>query len=1040
MTPFWKLKKVQLFICCFLMVGIVSLLLFPETSLAGSPQKQPHILLLNSYHPGFRWSDGEQAGILETLKAKHPDVQLHIEYLDTKNFSKPDHYNFLCENLSYKYSGQQFSVIIAMDNAALEFLVKCGKQLFGDTPVVFCGVSNFSPDMLNGITGFTGVVERHDVRPTIELMLRLHPDAREIYAVVDDTLTGREVRRNVESLLPMLSRQVTVTFTDNPTIEEIVSQTRNLGPDSLILLLPFSRDRNGKVVGHQELNRLVSADSPVPVYVFREERMGPGVMGGYLQEGANHGRQAAQLVLRILQGEAASSIPVIFDPPGHAIFDYQQLKRFGIRESALPRDSRILNKPASLYESYRETVWAILSFVFLLLCVIVALLINIRKRRQVEDVLGRQRAMLREVLDMTPQSIFWKDRESVYLGCNAVFAKTVGLADPEQIVGKTDFDLPWPREEAEAYRADDREVIAINRAKRHIVEPLQQADGSRLWIDTSKVPLQDSQGQAYGVLGVYEDVTEKKKVEEQLRLAQFTIDNAQDCIFLVDEDGRFHFVNESACRRLGYAREELLAMRVFDIAPNLHENRWPEHWRELMEKGSMAFETVQRTKDGEVFPVEVNINWVTQHGKAFNCAFTRDISERKCADEERKKLEMQLRQSQKMEAIGTLAGGIAHDFNNILSVIFGYAELAMIEDDDPVKRREDLDQVLAGAVLAKELVRQILAFSRKSEQQKQPLQISLTVKESLKMMRASIPATIEIRQQINSEGAVLADPSQVYQIVMNLCANASYAMRGKGGILTVSLDEVNLSPEECGCYTGGKPGRYLKLDVSDTGCGITPEIKDNIFEPYFTTKPLGEGTGMGLAVVHGIVKSHNGHISVASEVGQGTSVHVYLPLIEAETAFLPADRPVVEDIDGHGEQILFVDDEEQICAYVGTVLKKHGYQVAVFADAEEAFREFEKQIDRFDLLITDMSMPHMTGTELAQRVRAARPGMPVIFCTGHSFLGDREKAMAMEASDFLNKPVASRELLEVIHKAIGKNRCSGSKDDGTWGEKSTSAD
>ena len=404
-------------------------------------------------------------------------------------------------------------------------------------------------------------------------------------------------------------------------------------------------------------------------------------------------------------------------------------------------------------------------------------------------------------------------------------------------------------------------------------------------------------------------------------------------------------------------------------------------------------------------------------GKVWGVAgLSEDISKRLLAEEEKTRLEFQLRQAQKMEAIGTLAGGIAHDFNNILSIIFGYNELAIMETD-PEKRLLHLKELKKGATRARELVAQILAFSRKAELRKQPLQVSLIVKEALKMLRASIPATIEIRQEIVSDGIILADPSQIHQIVMNLCTNAYQAMRETGGTLAVSLRETKIGAGEYG-YANLNPGNYLKLEVSDTGCGIDPKIQGKIFDPYFTTKKQGEGTGMGLAVVHGIVKSHHGHITVYSEPGKGTCFNVYLPLSEQNGAAILPDRTEPKKCPGKGERILFVDDEEQIRAVVETILTHNGYKVTTCADGVRALAEFKKKPDQFDLVITDMTMPAMTGAELAQKIMSLSPRTPVILCTGQSELINREKALAMGVRDYLNKPVLMETLLGAARKAL----------------------
>ena len=384
-------------------------------------------------------------------------------------------------------------------------------------------------------------------------------------------------------------------------------------------------------------------------------------------------------------------------------------------------------------------------------------------------------------------------------------------------------------------------------------------------------------------------------------------------------------------------------------------------------------------------------------------------------EEEKRKLESQLRQAQKMEAIGTLAGGIAHDFNNILSIIFGYNELAM-EEQNPEKRQQHLLELNKGAERAKELVGQILAFSRKAEQQKQPLQVSSIIKEALKMLRASIPATIEIKQDIASNGMVLADPTQIHQIIMNLCTNAYHAMRETGGILAVSLKEVAIGATEYS-YANIPKGRYLKLEVSDTGCGMDQKTQEKIFEPYFTTKKIGEGTGLGLAVVHGIVASHHGHITVYSEPGKGTGFHVYLPLTEQDASILP-DKTEPKELLGKGERVLFVDDEEQIRKVLGAILTRNGYHVTICADGVQALAKFQENPDQFDLVITDMTMPSMTGAELAQKILALRPQTPVILCTGHSELINREKAFALGICEYLTKPILMETFLGATRKAL----------------------
>ena len=395
-----------------------------------------------------------------------------------------------------------------------------------------------------------------------------------------------------------------------------------------------------------------------------------------------------------------------------------------------------------------------------------------------------------------------------------------------------------------------------------------------------------------------------------------------------------------------------------------------------------------------------------------------DITERKRAEEEKARLESQLIQAQKMESIGTLAGGIAHDFNNILFPIVGYTELARMQAKDDPKLSEYLNQVGEAASRATDLVRQILTFSRKAEQQKVPLQVSSVVKEALKLLRSSIPTSIEIRQEIATQALVLADPTQVHQIMMNLCTNSYQSMEKTGGVLAVSLKETEI-PHEKDLGREIRPGRYVVLEVSDTGCGMDKEKQAKIFEPYFTTKETGKGTGLGLAVVHGIVKDHQGMINVYSEPGRGTTFRVYLPMTEDQMHVAHADKKKAAPTKKH-EHILFVDDEERICSMAREYLAKYGYTVDVCSNGRDALFAIEQDLQAYDLLITDMTMPGMNGKELVRKVLTQRPDLPVRLCTGYSSLIDREDAATIGISAYVEKPVVMNDLIGRIKEVLKK--------------------
>jgi signal transduction histidine kinase len=378
--------------------------------------------------------------------------------------------------------------------------------------------------------------------------------------------------------------------------------------------------------------------------------------------------------------------------------------------------------------------------------------------------------------------------------------------------------------------------------------------------------------------------------------------------------------------------------------------------------------------------------------------------------------EAKLHQARKMEAIGVLAGGVAHDFNNILGIILGNAELAIDDIPEGNPAALNLKEIRTGCLRAKDVVRQLLSFSRRSELDKKPVSIAPVIIEALSLMRASISANIEIRQSISDDcGTVIAEPTQIHQLIINLCTNAAHAMTPAGGLLGIEASRIQLPGADGARYPGLKPGPYVRLTVSDTGCGMPPEIKRRIFEPYFTTKEIGKGTGMGLAVVHGIVKNHGGMIAVQSEPGQGSTFNIILPAVEGES---PDERPGPQAPPGGSESILLIDDEPALVNSIGAMLQRLGYRVESTTDPVRAGQIFESRPDAFDLVITDMAMPKITGDQLSLKILQLRPAMPIILCSGFSETMGPEQAKALGIRRYLEKPINMGNLARVIREVL----------------------
>jgi PAS domain S-box-containing protein len=482
-----------------------------------------------------------------------------------------------------------------------------------------------------------------------------------------------------------------------------------------------------------------------------------------------------------------------------------------------------------------------------------------------------------------------------------------------------------------------------------------------------------------------------------------------DSMYLVDRECRYLFANDIYLKRRGITLNEIIGRRYDDFHSAGDAGIFREKVKIVYDTGKpIQYEYISE-KDGNFFFRTFN-PVMDQEGKSITAV---TIASQNITD--RKRLEAQLIQSQKMEALGTLAGGIAHDFNNILSAMTGYAELARM-DTDAKNRQDNIDQILLACERGKNLVSQILAFSRKTSQEYKPVEMGNVVKEVIRLLNATLPSTISIRRKIVPEPCiVMGNPVQIQQALMNLCTNAAHAMGDKGGILEVKLSAMLVSPQPPSPSADLKAGHYVKLIVSDTGCGIDPVIVERIFDPFFTTKTTGEGTGLGLSAVYGIVKGHNGTITVKSEPGKGSTFNVYFPRVQTE---IKAETTAQETLPKGDGKILFIDDEAELAKMGRMMLESLGYSVVSCADSTEAVEEFLENPGQYDLVITDMTMPGMTGLDVTHAVLRVNPKIPVILCTGYSEIIDDMKAKQVGVREFLMKPIPMNTLATAVRKVL----------------------
>jgi PAS domain S-box-containing protein len=646
---------------------------------------------------------------------------------------------------------------------------------------------------------------------------------------------------------------------------------------------------------------------------------------------------------------------------------------------------------------------------------------EVLERKQAEKALLDNLQFMTTLIDTIPNPVFYKDADGKFLGCNTAYAETLGMTK-DNILGRRLIDVESiiSSDMAQHYHRQDMRLIE-NPGIQSYEERIRCADGVCRDYIFYKATFKDAEGLVAGLVGIMLDISDRKKVEKDLADSKNLFDafmqHLPGLAFMKDLEGKYIYVNEAFSRFTGKpARDQIGSSddRVWETetARLLQDN----DQKVLDSKSAQSnMETVRLPDEQERhlltarFPVFQDNELVSLGGISI------DITQRTQAQQQRQQLELQLQQAQKMEALGTLAGGIAHDFNNILAAIIGYSEIAVAESDEDSSTQGYLKRVLEAGERAQALVKQILAFSRQGEIEPKPVQVKLIVKEVLKLLRASLPATIEIVQKIDSDAMVMADPTQIHQVMMNLTTNAGYAMSAKGGTLTVSLRQMALERSFTDQHTDIEPGLYLKLTVSDTGTGIAPEHLNRVFDPFFTTKPKGEGTGMGLAVVHGIVSSLNGAIRVESTPEVSTRFEVFLPVIEDPQMLAHAP---VETLPVGKERILFVDDEVFQTDMLKQMLGLLGYQVTVRNQSPAALELFKQDPHAFDLVITDMIMPELTGDQLAVKMLELRPDLPIILATGYSARITEAKAKALGIRAYALKPLVMEKLAKMIRTVI----------------------
>jgi PAS domain S-box-containing protein len=884
------------------------------------------VLLLHSYHAGYKWTDDITSAIQNEIHGKN--IDLRIEYLDTKRYFSPEYLLQQKEALARKYAGTYFDVVLVSDNHALNFALDFRTTLFPKSPIVFCGINSFTPQMLRGQKNITGINESVGVRKTVDLMLSIHPKTKRIIVVTDESITATALKLSFQEETKGKYPQISWLYTENYSTQELVDLLHSLGSEDLVLLGVFFRDKNGRQFEYYESAELISTNSPVPVYSLFDFYLNHGVIGGYLTNGALQGQVAAKLVLDILDGIPADDLPVIMKSPNQYFADFSVLQKFGIRENKFPQETIFINPQPQFYKEHKIAIWATVAIVLSLSLLTLLLSINIVKKNKAQASLNRLTLELQERVDKRTDELYHANLEMhqrevqmqhllsnlsgmvyrckstpewnmIYVseGC---YNLTKYLPDELLADKLTSYStLIDPR---------DRETVArlvaeAIQSKRHFTLEyrIHCKDGTIKWVWEQGLAVYDASGNCLYLDGIITDISERKVIEQEQTRLTTAVEQTDDLIIITDSNGNIEYANPAFERVTGYSLAEVKGHNPKILKSGKQSPEfYAALWKDLKQGKVWRGRFINKRKDNTHYIAEVTISPIRDgQGELINyIGVQRDITHET-------ELEKTLRQSQKLEAMGTLAGGIAHEINtpaqfvstnldfindslpDLASFISKTVEIAGKDKVKELFEQYDIDYLLDELPLAVQqssegitqisnIVRSMKQFAHPGEENMVNADINDGLKNTATVCRNEWKYCAEMSFDLDEQlPLVPCHRSEINQVFLNIIVNAAHAIashngeNGEKGLIAISTRHKN---------------NHVEIAISDNGGGIPDDVRERIFDPFFTTKEPGKGTGQGLSIAHAIItEKHDGTIRVDVSPGKGSTFTIALPLSDASS-------------------------------------------------------------------------------------------------------------------------------------------------------------